>query len=56
MNKKRYAGMYWTKPNAPDRMDCKGIETVRRDNCSLVGQVIQKVLDILLKDLIKDRE
>ena len=56
MNKKRYAGMLWTKPTKPDKMDCKGIETVRRDNCSLVAQVVQKTLDILLKDLIKVRE
>jgi DNA polymerase delta subunit 1 len=36
MNKKRYAGMYWTNPEKPDKMDAKGIETVRRDNCGLV--------------------
>ena len=36
MNKKRYAGMYWTNPDKPDKMDAKGIETVRRDNCRLV--------------------
>jgi DNA polymerase delta subunit 1 len=33
MNKKRYAGLYWSKPDAWDKMDTKGIETVRRDNC-----------------------
>ena len=33
MNKKRYAGLYWTKPEKHDKMDCKGIETVRRDSC-----------------------
>jgi len=36
MNKKRYAGMYWTNLNKYDKMDAKGIETVRRDNCGLV--------------------
>ena len=36
MNKKRYAGLLWTKPTKYDKMDCKGIETVRRDNCGLV--------------------
>ena len=35
MNKKRYAGMYWTNPDKADKMDAKGIETVRRDNCGL---------------------
>ena len=40
MNKKRYAGMYWTNPEKPDKMDCKGIETVRRDNCGLVQNIV----------------
>ena len=26
MNKKRYAGLYWTKPQKWDKMDAKGIE------------------------------
>ena len=55
MNKKRYAGMLWTKPTNFDKMDCKGIETIRRDNCALVAEVVQKTLDILLKDLIENR-
>merc|ERR1719228_1939563 len=50
MNKKRYAGMLWTKPEKPDYMDAKGIETVRRDNCPMVKKVVQKVLDCLLID------
>ncbi|CAE7637243.1 POLD1 [Symbiodinium sp. CCMP2592] len=33
MNKKRYAGLYWTNPEKYDKLDAKGIETVRRDNC-----------------------
>ena len=37
-------------------MDCKGIETVRRDSCPLVAIVVQRSLDILLKDLISQRE
>ena len=40
MNKKRYAGLLWTNPNKHDKMDCKGIETVRRDNCLLVREVV----------------
>ncbi|KAG6495903.1 hypothetical protein ZIOFF_043734 [Zingiber officinale] len=36
ISKKRYAGLYWTKPDSFDKMDTKGIETVRRDNCLLV--------------------
>ena len=40
MNKKRYAGLLWTKPTKYDKMDCKGIETVRRDNCGLVQEIV----------------
>lgn len=28
MNKKRYAGLLWTKPEKYDKMDTKGLETV----------------------------
>ena len=53
MNKKRYAGMYWTNPDKPDKMDAKGIETVRRDNCALVQDIVQGSLDKLLIDTDK---
>lgn len=51
MNKKRYAGLYWSKPEKPDKMDTKGIETVRRDNCALVRQVV----DTCLKKILIER-
>ena len=44
INKKRYAGLYWTKPEKHDKMDCKGIVTVRRDNCPLVVTLINTCL------------
>lgn len=50
INKKRYAGLYWTKPEKWDKMDSKGIETVRRDNCRLVQTVIETSLRMLLID------
>lgn len=40
MNKKRYAGLLWTKVDKYDKMDTKGLETVRRDNCLLVRKVM----------------
>ena len=55
MNKKRYAGMYWTNPIKPDKMDAKGIETVRRDNCGLVQEIVQGSLDILLLEFNKEK-
>ena len=50
INKKRYAGLYWTNPVKHDKMDTKGIETVRRDNCRLVQTVIESVLRKILID------
>lgn len=50
INKKRYAGLYWTKPDTYDKLDAKGIETVRRDSCRLVSTVIETSLRKLLID------
>lgn len=50
ISKKRYAGQLWTNPDAPDKMDTKGVESVRRDNCRLVANVIDSVLRILLEE------
>lgn len=46
----RYAGLYWTNPDKYEKMDCKGIETVRRDNCPLVSHLIKNCLQKLLID------
>ncbi|XP_013418997.1 DNA polymerase delta catalytic subunit [Lingula anatina] len=48
INKKRYAGLYFTRPEIHDKMDCKGIETVRRDNCQLASHLISTCLQMLL--------
>lgn len=50
INKKRYAGLYWTNPEKFDKMDCKGIETVRRDNSPLVANLMNMCLQKLLID------
>ncbi|KIK07783.1 hypothetical protein K443DRAFT_622150 [Laccaria amethystina LaAM-08-1] len=50
ISKKRYAGLYWTKVEKYDKMDSKGIETVRRDNCRLVSTVIETCLHKMLID------
>ncbi|GAA5857179.1 hypothetical protein JCM8547_009357 [Rhodosporidiobolus lusitaniae] len=52
ISKKRYAGLYWTKPEKYDKMDTKGIETVRRDNCRLVVTVI----DTCLRKMLIERD
>ena len=50
IQKKRYAGLYFTRADMYDKMDCKGIETVRRDNSPLVANLISKCLEKLLID------
>ncbi|KAM6904983.1 DNA polymerase delta catalytic subunit [Xenentodon cancila] len=51
INKKRYAGLYFsTSADTHDKMDCKGIETVRRDNCPLVANLINTCLQKILID------
>ena len=48
MNKKRYAGLLWTNPEKYDKLDAKGLETVRRDNCLLVRRVVETCLKKIL--------
>ncbi|KAM3161847.1 DNA polymerase [Lachancea thermotolerans] len=50
INKKRYAGLYWTNPNKYDKLDQKGLASVRRDSCPLVSIVMNKVLKKILID------
>lgn len=48
ISKKRYAGVMWMNPNKYFKVDTKGLESVRRDNCPLVKAVqsgcINKIL------------
>jgi len=53
MSKKRYAGWSFEKRRDgtwKDKIDMKGIETVRRDWCSLTTETMIKVLNIVLKE------
>jgi len=52
MNKKRYAGLLWTRPEKYDKLDAKGLETVRRDNCLLV----RKLIETCLRKIIIERD
>ena len=52
MNKKRYAGLLWTNPNHYDKLDAKGLETVRRDNCLLV----RRMVDTCLRKILVERD
>merc|ERR1712223_1042568 len=48
INKKRYAGLYFTRPEKHDKMDCKGLEVVRRDNAPLVAKLMNECLRKIL--------
>ncbi|XVF77553.1 hypothetical protein PTKIN_Ptkin14bG0054300 [Pterospermum kingtungense] len=50
ISKKRYAGLFWTNPQKFDKMDTKGIETVRRDNCLLVKNLVNECIHKILID------
>lgn len=54
ISKKRYGALYWTKPDKYDKLDMKGIEAVRRDNCQLVRSTQWKLLRHLLIDRSKE--
>lgn len=46
-NRKRYAGLLWTRAEAPDEIDVKGIEVNRRDAVPLIGHVIGDILKFM---------
>lgn len=48
MKKKKYAGVIWTRPDKYDKIDTKGLEAVRRDNCELVRDLVETVLKKIL--------
>ena len=50
LKKKKYAGVFWTREDKYDKIDTKGLEAVRRDNCELVRIVVEKVLKLILVD------
>ena len=49
-SKKRYAGMLYTEPHAPAYRDAKGLQLVRRDNCQLVKDVSNDILETIMRD------
>lgn len=54
-SKKRYAGLMYTSPDAPDYIDVKGIQIVRRDNAPIVKMVSQSILDAIMYDKSTDK-
>lgn len=48
INKKRYAGYHYTRPEKPDFLNAKGIESVRRDSSYFCKETIEKALKLLM--------
>ncbi|XP_064904360.1 LOW QUALITY PROTEIN: DNA polymerase delta catalytic subunit [Columba livia] len=49
ISKKRYAGLcFSSSPDVPDKLDCKGLEAVRRDNCPLAANLVTACLRRIL--------
>tara|TARA_Y100000992_G_C21274243_1_gene498942 strand:- start:470 stop:3517 length:3048 start_codon:yes stop_codon:yes gene_type:complete len=52
-SKKRYASLFWTNPIKFDYIDYKGIQVVRRDNCTFVRENSKKIFEyIFLNDKV----
>ena len=49
-SKKRYAGLMFVEPDKPSKVDCKGIQLVRRDVSGIVKEVSKKALDYIMYD------
>jgi hypothetical protein len=49
-SKKRYAGLMYTNPDAPEYIDVKGLQLVRRDNAPIVKDVSQDILNIIMHE------
>ncbi len=69
ISKKRYAGLYWTKPEKYDKMDAKGIEV--QSLCSILSfnadepfqtvrrdncRLVSTVIETCLQKLLIDRD
>ncbi|KAI5170722.1 DNA polymerase delta subunit 1 [Nematocida sp. LUAm3] len=50
LNKKKYAGNNRASPEDKGKIDMKGIETVRRDNCLLVRNLMKECLNKIFMD------
>ncbi|AOM63508.1 B-family DNA polymerase [Heterosigma akashiwo virus 01] len=53
--KKRYASLIWTRVDKPDKIDFKGIQVVRRDNCSYVRESLTTIYNCLLYERNVDK-
>lgn len=50
-SKKRYAGQKYMYLDKPPKLDCKGIEPIRRDNCPFLRNNAVAVINILMNEM-----
>jgi DNA polymerase elongation subunit (family B) len=50
INKKRYAGLYWTKPEKYDKMDSKGIEVGNHRAINQMPELMECLLQTVRRD------
>ena len=60
INKKRYAGLKWEEDSKSEtglksKLDVKGMESVRRDSCPMVKEIIESVLKMLIIENNRDK-
>lgn len=48
--KKKYCGMKYESPDQKPVFEAKGIETIRRDQCTLTKKILQNTLETLFED------
>ena len=55
MAKKRYVGVYYSSSNEKyDKIDKKGFESVRRDNCYLIREMLENIKR-MVSDLVQNK-
>ncbi|KAL4466727.1 hypothetical protein ABPG74_010324 [Tetrahymena malaccensis] len=54
ISKKRYAGCFYTRPDKYDKIDTKGMENVRRDNCQFIREMMNTCLKYILVEHKQD--
>lgn len=50
-----YSGLMYTKPDSPDKVDCKGIFLVRRGTCGLVKDISDYILNTMFYERDPDK-
>jgi DNA polymerase elongation subunit (family B) len=47
VNQKRYAGLYWTKLDGPDKVYARGLESEQRGVCPLVNETMKSAMHLI---------